>query len=81
VRIINPTGETIQVESLGSGVLNNVETTEEVAYTKSKELMYTGTDAMSCLSWQSDTEMEKGLYAVEVYNKGYLAGKSTFKLN
>ncbi|NND31326.1 MAG: hypothetical protein HKN76_01960 [Saprospiraceae bacterium] len=81
VRIINPTGETIQVESLGSGVLNNVETTEEVAYTKAKELMYTGTDAMSCLSWQSDTEMEKGLYAVEVYNKGYLAGKSTFKLN
>lgn len=81
VRIINPTGETIQVESLGSGVLNNVESNEEVAYTKSKELMYTGTDAMSCLSWQSDTEMEKGLYAVEVYNKGYLAGKSTFKLN
>ena len=43
--------------------------------------MYTGTDAMSCLSWQSETEMAKGMYAVEVFNKGYLAGKSTFKLN
>lgn len=81
VRIINPKGETIQVESLGSGVITNVESGDDVAYTKSKELMYTGTDAMSCLSWQSENEMEKGLYAVEVYNKGYLAGKSTFKLN
>ncbi len=81
VRIINPGGETIMVENLGSGVLSNAETGEEVAYTKAKELMYTGTDAMSCLSWQSDNEMVKGQYAVEVYNKGYLSGKSTFKLN
>ncbi len=81
LRIISPKGETIMVESMGSGVLTNVETGEEVGFTKAKELMYTGTDAMSCLSWQSETEMEKGLYAVEVYNKGYLAGKSTFKLN
>jgi myosin heavy subunit len=81
IRIINPKGETIQVENLGSGIITNVESGDEVAFTKSKELMYTGTDAMSCLSWQSDNEMEKGLYAVEVYNKGYLAGKSTFKLN
>ena len=81
VRIISPEGATISVESMGSGKLTNVETDEEVAFTKSKELMYTGTDAMSCLSWQSETEMAKGQYAVEVYNKGYLAGKSTFKLN
>lgn len=81
VRIISPKGETIQVETMGSGVLTNSESGEEVAFTKSKELMYTGTDAMSCLSWQSENEMEKGLYAVEVYNKGFLAGKSTFKLN
>jgi len=80
VRIINPTGETIQVESLGSGVISNVESGEEVAFTKVKELMYTGTDAMSCLSWQSDTEMAQGLYSVEVYNKGYVAGKTTFNL-
>ncbi len=81
VRIISPEGATIAVESMGSGSLTNVETDEEVKFTKAKELMYTGTDAMSCLSWQSETEMQKGLYAVEVYNKGYLAGKSTFKLN
>lgn len=81
VRIISPEGATIAVESMGSGNITNVETNEEVKFTKAKELMYTGTDAMSCLSWQSETEMAKGLYAVEVYNKGYLAGKSTFKLN
>ena len=81
LRIISPEGATIAVESMGSGRITNVETNEEVKFTKAKELMYTGTDAMSCLSWQSETEMAKGLYAVEVYNKGYLAGKSTFKLN
>jgi len=81
VRVISPQGETIAVESKGSGVLVNSDTAEEIRYTKVKELMYTGTDAMSCLSWQAETAMDKGLYAVEVYNKGYLAGKSTFKLN
>ncbi len=80
VRIISPEGATIAVESMGSGHLKNVETDEEVKFTKAKELMYTGTDAMSCLSWQSETEMETGEYQVEVYNKGYLAGKSAFKL-
>lgn len=80
VRIITPQGETIMVESMGSGVITNVESGDEVAFTKAKELMYTGTDAMSCMSWQSDTELADGEYAVEVYNKGYLAGKSTFKL-
>ncbi|MDH3245239.1 MAG: hypothetical protein OEM26_11530 [Saprospiraceae bacterium] len=81
IRIISPQGETIAVESKGSGVLVNSDNSEEIRFTKVKELMYTGTDAMSCLSWQAETEMEKGLYSVEVYNKGYLAGKSTFKLN
>ncbi len=81
IRLISPRGETVMVESMGSGVITSLESGERVAYTKAKELMYTGTDAMSCLSWQSETEMEKGLYAVEVYNKGYLSGKSTFKLN
>ncbi len=81
VRIISPEGETIAVEDMGSGVITDWESNEEVRFTKSKELMYTGTDAMSCLSWQSETPMVKGLYSVLVYNKGYKAGESTFKLN
>ncbi len=79
VRIIDPAGTPIAVESMGSGVLMNSQG-EEVRYTKTKELMYTGTDAMSCLSWQSETEMQEGVYAVEIFNKGFIAGKSTFNL-
>ena len=81
IRIVSPQGETIAIEDLGSGILTNTESNEEIRYTKTKEVMYTGTDAMSCLSWQSAISMAKGLYAVEIYNKGYLAGKSSFKLN
>lgn len=81
VRIINPNGETIAIESDGSGVLTNNATNEEVRYTKAKEMMYTGTEAISCLSWQAEGAIEKGIYAVEVYNKGFLSGKSTFKMN
>ncbi|MBX2817041.1 MAG: hypothetical protein KTR24_13630 [Saprospiraceae bacterium] len=81
VRIINPQGETVAVESAGSGVLTNFDTSEELRYTKAKEMMYTGTEAISCLSWQTDGTMAKGLYSVEVYNKGFLSGKSTFKMN
>lgn len=81
VRIISPEGETVAIEDMGSGVLTNSDNNEEIRFTKIKEVMYTGTDAMSCLSWQSDTPMANGIYAVEIYNKGYLAGKSTFKLN
>lgn len=79
VRIIDPSGTPVAVESMGSGVIVN-ETGEKVRYTKAKELMYTGTDAMSCLSWQSETEMLEGEYAVEIFNKGYIAGKSSFTL-
>jgi len=81
VRIINPQGETVAIESAGSGVITNVETDEELRYTKVKDIMYTGTDANSCLSWEAEGNMSQGTYAVEVYNKGYLSGKSTFKLN
>ncbi len=79
VRIIDPSGVPVAVESMGSGVIEN-DVGEKVRYTKAKELMYTGTDAMSCLSWQSETEMMEGNYAVEIFNKGYIAGKATFKL-
>ncbi len=81
VRIINPQGETVAIESAGSGVITNVETNEDLRYTKVKEIMYTGTDASSCLSWEAEGNMLEGTYAVEVYNKGFLSGKSSFKLN
>ncbi len=79
VRIINPTGETLAVEDLGSGILtSNMD--EEIRYTKVKEIDYTNEATQACMLWEPNTEFQEGEYKVEVYNKGFLAGKGSFEL-
>ncbi len=80
VRLINPRGETMAVESLGSGVMNNKATGEEVRYTKSKDVEYNNVSMNSCMHWEPGTAFEKGNYKVQVYNKGYLSGAGEFTL-
>lgn len=80
VRIINPQGETIAIEDMGSGVFKNSATGDEVRYTQVKELDYNRDQAIYCFNWKQSTAFEKGGYKVEVYNKGYLAGNGTFLL-
>ncbi len=80
VRIINPSGETLALDSKGSGVLVNRATSQEVRYTKVKEVDYNRDQATYCLQWEPDQPLQEGDYTVEVYNKGHLAGANTFKL-
>ncbi len=80
VRIVNPVGETLAIENLGSGVMTTADGKNEIRFTKVKEIDYNRTGAMACFYWEPTTDFQKGNYEVEVYNKGYLAGKSTFKL-
>lgn len=80
VRIINPTGETLAVESLGSGVMTSSMTSEEIRYTKVKEIDYNNETTEACMLWEPSTEFQKGEYKIEVYNKGFLAGKGSFEL-
>jgi len=80
VRIINPTGETLAVEDLGSGILTSNMTNEEIRYTKVKEIDYTNEETQACMLWEPNTEFQQGEYQVEVYNKGFLAGKGNFEL-
>ena len=81
VRIINPLGETLAVEEMGSGVIENVLTKEKVRYTKKAEHTYT-TNSVSqvCIKWDAPNQLSKGDYGVEVYNKGYLSGQGSFTL-
>lgn len=81
VRVINPTGETLAIENLGSGIMTTAMDEEEVRYTKVKEIDYNNqaTDA-SCMLWEPNTEFQEGKYMIEVYNKGFLAGKGSFEL-
>lgn len=80
VRIINPLGETLAIEDLGSGITTNTKTGEEIRYTKIKELDYNNEQMRACFLWDPNTSFDKGAYEVEVFNKGYLAGTGSFNL-
>jgi len=80
IRIINPTGETINIPAAGSGIIAASEDGAEIPYSLTKEFTYENTEAVSCTNWQPTYEFAKGSYEIHVYNKGYLAGKSTFTL-
>jgi len=80
VRYITPQGETLAVESLGSGVLTNKLNGEEVRYSGSGTVEYNNEDTEGCIDWQINFAPPKGIYDVELYNKGFMVGKGSFKL-
>ena len=80
VRIINPLGETLAVDELGSGIFTSNATGEQIRYTKIKEYDYNRDANTLCLTWQPNIEFLEGNYDVEIYNKGYLAGTGSFTL-
>jgi len=81
VRIVDPLGETLAVEAMGSGVLTNIATGEQVRYTKYVENDYNNGEVQLCTQWKSDTDFPEGQYQVEIYNKGYLVGQGAFTLD
>lgn len=83
VRIINPIGETMAIEELGSGVFISKETGEEIRFTHLKEHNYDNAAQEVCFTWNPHPQpglFQKGKYTVEIYNKGYLSGKGNFEL-
>jgi regulator of replication initiation timing len=81
VRIVNPLGETLAVESMGSGTLTNRKTGEDVRFTIASDLSFKNEEANDCVTWApSNPSFVKGKYTIEVYNKGYLAGSGALTL-
>lgn len=80
IRIIDPLGQTLAVDELGSGVLTNSGNGEKIRYTTTKEFDYSQDETQLCVDWQPQTPFQSGTYEVEIYNKGYLAGTGTFTL-
>jgi predicted nucleic acid-binding Zn-ribbon protein len=79
VRIINPIGETLAIEELGSGVMKT-NSNEQIRYTQMKEHDYSNDETELCFVWDPNTAFQPGQYTVEIYNKSYLAGSSKFEL-
>ena len=80
IRIVNPLGETLAVEELGSGVFTNSQNGDQIRYTSIKEEEYNQDANTLCTSWAPNQPFQKGEYTIEVFNKGFLAGTNTFKL-
>ncbi len=82
IRVINPVGETMAIEEMGSGVFTNTRTGEEIRYTQIKDIDYDLADAdgFYCMDWAPNVPFQKGTYELEVYNEGYLAGSGTCTL-
>lgn len=80
IRMISPLGETLYIEELGSGVTVHSKTNEQMRYTKKAEVEYGNDATQACIEWQPGQAFVKGIYDVEIYNKGYLAGKGTYTM-
>ena len=79
VRVINPIGETMAMENLGSGIMKSAEN-EDMRYTQVKELPYENNAVVGCFLWEPGIAFKSGKHSIEVFNKGFLAGKGTFAL-
>jgi hypothetical protein len=80
LRILNPTGETLSSEDIGSGIFSDKSTGQEMRYTMAGTLTYNNEDTEACMDWKPSSEVAKGNYTVEIYNKGYKVGTGTFSL-
>jgi len=80
IRIVDPTGAPLAIESLGSGVATDKRNETDVRYTTSASTDYDNGEKKVCGAWQPGQNFIKGKYSIEIYNKGYLVGTSAFNL-
>lgn len=80
MRLINPLGEVMAIQDLGSGSMKLGNTGETIQYTQSVEVDYGNEPVKGCINWQPGMPFETGDYQVEIYNKGFMSGKASFVL-
>jgi hypothetical protein len=79
IRVINPKGETLAIEDLGSGSTVD-KNGQEVRFTQVQEYEYANDETQLCFLWKPNTPFQGGKYKVEIYNKGFFAGSDDFEL-
>ncbi len=80
IRVVDPTGAPLAIESLGSGVSVDKKAESEFRFTTTATCNYTNGETNVCGAWQPGQNFAKGKYTVEIYNKGYLVGTGAFNL-
>ncbi len=80
IRVISPLGEVMAIQDLGSGNMKLSNTGESIQYTQATELDYSNEPGKGCVNWQPGIPFAAGAYQVEIFNKGFMAGKGSFTL-
>ena len=80
VRVIGPDGLVIYDRERGSGEFTS-NAGEGMKYTTSTNVDYDGNEKNVSLFWRQDSEYQEGVYTVQVFNRGFEVGSSTFELD
>ena len=80
IAVIDPTGSTLAVESLGSGIAQDKRQEQDFRYTTVATCNYNNGETNVCGGWQPGQNFIKGTYNVKIFNKGYLVGTGSFNL-
>jgi hypothetical protein len=80
LRIINPDGITMAVESSGSGVIKDPNDGSPIQYSISSSVSYNQKAANACAYWSQTAPYSKGVYTVNIYQDGYLIGTQKFEM-
>ena len=80
ITVVDPTGATLAVESLGSGIAQDKRNEQEFRYTTVATCNYSNGETNVCGAWQPGQNFVKGKYEVKIFNKGYLVGTGSFNL-
>ncbi|MFN0014613.1 MAG: hypothetical protein ACKVU2_08700 [Saprospiraceae bacterium] len=80
IAIADPTGATLAIESLGSGIAQDKRQEQDFRYTTSASCNYSNGESKVCGSWLPGQNFIKGKYEVKIFNKGYLVGTGSFNL-
>ncbi len=78
--VIDPKGEPLLNDALGSGVANDKKQSSDFRFTTTATCSYQNNEANVCGAWNPGANWIAGQYKVEVYNKGYRVGTSSFNL-
>ncbi|MGB1241521.1 MAG: hypothetical protein ACPG49_03305 [Chitinophagales bacterium] len=80
LRIVSPSGESLFVESFGSGILTNSDDGTPIKYTTKTNIDYNGKRNNYCMFWEQSAPLLSGNYHAELYNEGYLIGRNNLEL-
>ncbi len=80
LKIVNPQGETLAIESEGSGFIEDSKTGEEIRYTNSETIDYDKLSQNVCMEWKEPDGLERGNYKAEVFWDANLIGSGEFLL-